>query len=145
MQMSKMQLRINDVDEFLKIVPHQYRFGSKKPHINKTSIIEFRNVSFRYPGSERLALGNISLKINLNEKLCIVGLNGSGKSTFIKLLTRLYMPESGEILLDGININEFDYEEYQRLFAPVFQDVALFHFSLKDNIVLNQKEDVHRL
>lgn len=72
---------------------------------------------FNAPENWLIADMNMVIPIRIDEKLCIVGLNGSGKSTFIKLLTRLYLPDSGEILLDGMNINKFDYEKYQRMFS----------------------------
>lgn len=96
--------------------------------------IEFKNVSFKYPGTEDYALKNVSMKLNIRERLAIVGMNGSGKTTFIKLLCRLYDPNEGEILLNGINIKKYDYEEYMRLFSIVFQDFKLFSFSLGQNV-----------
>lgn len=100
---------------------------------------------FRYPGSERYALEKINIKLSVNEKLCVVGPNGAGKTTFIKLLTRLYFPSEGEILLDGVNINTYDYEKYQRLFAPVFQDFSKYYMTLRENIVLADKFDEEKL
>lgn len=82
--------------------------------------IEFQNVSFRYPSSETWALKNVSLKLKVGERLAVVGMNGSGKTTFIKLLCRLYDPTEGEILLNGINIKKYNYEEYMSIFSVVF-------------------------
>lgn len=96
--------------------------------------IEFRNVSFKYPASEVFALKNVSIKFKVGEKLAVVGMNGSGKSTFIKLMCRLYDPTEGEILLNGINIRKYDYSEYLSLFSVVFQDFNLFSFSLGENV-----------
>lgn len=98
---------------------------------------EFKNVSFKYPRSNEYILKDISIKINEGEKISIVGLNGAGKTTFIKLLTRLFEPTEGEILLNGVNIKEYDYNEYMRIFGVVFQDFKLFSFSVKDNIILS--------
>ncbi len=92
--------------------------------------IEFRNVSFRYPNTEAYALKNISLKFRVGERLAIVGMNGSGKTTFIKLLCRLYDPTEGEILLNGVNIQKYDYDEYLSVFSVVFQDFSLFSLKL---------------
>ena len=103
--------------------------------------IEFRNVSFRYPGTEKFALSNLSLKFNPTERLAVVGLNGSGKTTMIKLLCRLYDPTDGEILLDGVNIKEYDYEQYTSLFSVVFQDTALFPLWLGQNISVSDTYD----
>ena len=96
--------------------------------------IEFKNVSFKYPETEDYALKNVSLKLNIGERLAIVGMNGSGKTTFIKLLCRLYDPTEGEILLNGINIKKYNYTEYISLFSIVFQDFKLFSFSLGQNV-----------
>ena len=102
--------------------------------------IEFRNVSFKYPGTDKMILDNISIKIRSGEHLSIVGLNGAGKTTFIKLLCRLYDPTSGEILVNGVNIKEYDYQQYMALFAPVFQDFRLFAFPIEENIMLTDME-----
>lgn len=96
--------------------------------------IEFKNVSFKYPTSDDWVLQNVNLKFNLGQKLAIVGKNGSGKSTFIKLLIRLYDPNDGEILLNGIDIKKYKYEDYLKIFSVVFQDFDLFAFPISQNI-----------
>lgn len=96
--------------------------------------IVFENVSFKYPRSDRYVLENINLTIRPGEHLAIVGLNGAGKTTFIKLLCRLYDVTEGRILIDGTDIREYSEDEYRKLFAVVFQDFKLFAFSLKENI-----------
>lgn len=96
--------------------------------------IEFRNVSFKYPGTDTYALKNISIQFNIGQRMAVVGMNGSGKTTMIKLLCRLYDPTEGEIMLNGIDIRKYDYEQYIRLFSVVFQDFQLFSFSLGQNI-----------
>lgn len=131
--------------DFMNLPSIQYESGNKQPIFDNTSVIEFKNVSFSYPGNDRLVINNLNLKIYGNEHLAIVGKNGSGKSTFVKLLTRLYQPTSGEILLNGINIAEYDYEKYQKLFSPVFQDYALYDMSIKENIALSGIADEDRL
>lgn len=103
--------------------------------------IEFRHVSFKYPRSEKLVLRDINLTIKSGEHLSIVGLNGAGKTTFIKLLCRLYDVTEGEILIDGVNIKEYSEEEYRRLFSVVFQDFQLFAFSLRENIAFGEQAD----
>ncbi|MGN0687766.1 MAG: ABC transporter ATP-binding protein [Oscillospiraceae bacterium] len=105
---------------------------------------EFRNVSFKYPKAENYALKNLSLKLNAGERLAVVGLNGAGKSTFIKLLLRLYEPTEGEILLNGVNIREYDKRSYYRVFAPVFQDVELFAFPLAENVSMQSPENTDK-
>ncbi len=100
-------------------------------------VIEFRNVSFRYPRTDKWVLRNINITIKQGEHLSVVGLNGAGKTTFIKLLCRLYDVTEGEILIDGVNIKEYSDEEYRKLFAVVFQDFSLFAFSLRENIAFS--------
>lgn len=96
--------------------------------------IEFKNVSFRYPNSTSYVLKNINLKMNSKEKLAIVGYNGAGKTSFTLLLTRMYEPSEGEILLNGVNIQQINYREYLKIFASVYQDFFLFPFSILENI-----------
>lgn len=103
--------------------------------------IEFKNVSFKYPGTDIYALKNVSIKLNIGERLAIVGMNGSGKTTFIKLLCRLCDPNEGEILLNGIDIKKYDYKEYMNLFSIVFQDFKLFSFSLGQNVAASVNYD----
>ena len=103
--------------------------------------IEFRNVSFKYDRAESYALKNINLKITTGDKLAIVGENGSGKTTLVKLLSRLYDPTEGEILLNGMNIKDYDYDRYQALFSIVFQDFKLFAFSLGQNVAASKVYD----
>lgn len=100
--------------------------------------IEFKNVWFKYPNKDDYILKDINIKINAGEKLAIVGMNGAGKSTFIKLLCRLYEPTKGEILVNGENISSYDSAEYSNLLTVVLQDFKLFAFSVSDNIVLQK-------
>ena len=103
--------------------------------------IEFRKVSFRYPGSRQYALRDFSMKLRIGEKLAIVGMNGSGKTTMIKLLCRLYDPDEGEILLNGVDIRKFRMDEYSRLFSVVFQDFVLFPYMLAQNVAVDVEYD----
>ncbi|MDR2408248.1 MAG: ABC transporter ATP-binding protein/permease [Bacteroidales bacterium] len=98
--------------------------------------IEFNNVSFRYPNTDAWALHDVTFKINLHERVVAVGMNGSGKTTMVKLLCRLYKPSSGRILLDGVDITNIDIDSYRSLFAVVFQDFKLFSFSVGENIAV---------
>lgn len=107
--------------------------------------IEFSNVSFRYPGSENYALRHFSLKLNVGEKLAIVGRNGSGKTTMIKLLCRLYDPDEGVILVNGVDIRKFRQEEYVRLFSVVFQDFQLFSLMLAENVASSAEYEEERI
>lgn len=140
MALSEHAMQIKEWQDFLNI-PTKKKNGTLIPVIGDDSYIEFRNVSFRYPGSDIFAIQNINLNISCTKKLCIVGENGAGKSTFIKLLMRLYEPTSGEILLNGVNITQYNYGMYLKLFTPVFQDFATFEFTLKENVVLSEKYD----
>ena len=96
--------------------------------------IEFENVSFKYPGADQYVIKNLNLKFVIGEKMAVVGKNGSGKSTFIKLLCRLYDVTEGCIKLNGIDIRKYDYKEYCDLFAVVFQDFTIFDFPLGENV-----------
>lgn len=107
--------------------------------------VEFRNVSFQYPNTEAYALKNINLKFKIGEKLAIVGMNGSGKTTFIKLLCRLYDPTEGEILLNGVNIQKYDYDEYMSVFSVVFQDFSLFSFKLGEVVASSKRFDENKV
>ena len=104
-------------------------------------IIEFENVSFHYPGSEKNVLENFSIRFNIGERLAVVGRNGSGKTTFIKLLCRLYDPTEGRILLNGIDIKKYDYKEYLSLFSVVFQDFQIPAFTLGQAVAASQEYD----
>ena len=98
--------------------------------------IKFNQVTFRYPGQEKLVLKGINLRLEPGKIVAIVGLNGSGKTTVIKLLSQLYLPESGSITLGGVNIQQLDPAEYLAHFSIIFQDFARYHFSVADNIRL---------
>lgn len=107
--------------------------------------IEFRDVSFKYPRTENWVLRHVSMKFKIGDKLAIVGENGSGKTTFIKLLCRLYDPTEGKILLNGIDITRYRYHEYLSLFSVVFQDFTLFAFSLGENVAADHSYDPDRV
>ena len=96
--------------------------------------VEFRNVSFKYPGSDSYALRGVNMKFKVGKRLAVVGMNGSGKTTFIKLLCRLYDPTEGEILLNGIDIRKYSYREYMDIFSVVFQDFKLLSLKLGENV-----------
>ena len=106
--------------------------------------IEFRNVSFRYPGSGAWALRNVSVTLRAGRKQALVGENGAGKTTFVKLLCRLYDPTEGQILLNGTDIREYDYDGYLSLFSFVFQDFRLFAFGLGENVAAGESFDAAR-
>ncbi|MBM7582082.1 ATP-binding cassette subfamily B protein/ATP-binding cassette subfamily C protein [Caldicoprobacter guelmensis] len=126
-------------------IPSRVKTGTRKIQNMDNITVEFKNVWFKYPRSNDYALKDVSIKIENGQKLAIVGQNGAGKTTFIKLLCRLYEPERGEILLNGINIQEFDFNEYMKLLSVVFQDYKLFSFTIKENLVFNQPCDEEAL
>ncbi|MCR5689458.1 MAG: ABC transporter ATP-binding protein/permease [Clostridiales bacterium] len=107
--------------------------------------IEFHDVSFRYPGSDVYALRHLSFKMKVGERVAVVGMNGSGKTTMIKLLCRLYDPTEGYITLNGIDVKKYDYGDLLALFSVVFQDFRLFSFSLGENVSSNVEYDEERV
>lgn len=104
----------------------------------------FRNVSFKYPKAENYALKNVNLTLKAGERLAVVGLNGAGKTTFIKLLMRLYEPTEGEIILNGVNIKEYNKNSYYSIFSPAFQEVNLFAFPLFMNVSMLSEEQTDK-
>ena len=100
--------------------------------------IEFRNVSFRYPGSDVDVLQDINLHIRPGERIALVGLNGAGKTTLIKLLTRLYDPTDGQVLLDGVDLREYDLTSLHQRFGVIFQDFVRYQFTVQENIGFGQ-------
>lgn len=136
---------LNEYVNFMQIPDHK-DCGTQQIPEQMGHRIEFRNVSFQYPQSDKMILKDVNITVEDGEHLAIVGLNGAGKTTFVKLLCRLYDVTSGEILLDGKNIKEFEYEEYMKLLAVVFQDFKLLAFSALENILLEKEEyDKERL
>ncbi len=100
--------------------------------------IEFRHVSFSYPGSDAVVLRDINLHIHPHERIALVGLNGAGKTTLIKLLTRLYDPTEGQILLDGVDLREYDLASLHQRFGVIFQDFVRYQFTVRENIGFGQ-------
>ena len=121
--------------DYLDIPNHMYQGSlTVEKREDNEYYIEFRNVSFKYPRTENYVLRNVNLKFKIGEKLAVVGMNGSGKTTFIKLLCRLYDPTEGEILLNNVDIRKYDYKEYMSILSVVFQDFKLFSFGLGQNV-----------
>ncbi len=135
--------RSNYVNEYIKFMEYPVTLpkGSKTIALDKPHLIEFKHVSFKYPRSEKIILNDVNITIPYGQHLAIVGLNGAGKTTFIKLLCRLYDVTEGEILIDGINIKDYSDDEYRKLFAVLFQDFKLMAFSLKENIAFDHETD----
>ena len=107
--------------------------------------VEFQDVSFKYPGSETWALRHVNMKFKVGRRLAIVGENGSGKTTFIKLLCRLYDPQEGQILLNGIDIRKYRYDDYMQIFSIVFQDFQLISQPLGNNVSGSMAYDEDRV
>lgn len=138
-------LYIGDFREFLnKKEPEEVLSPINIPNTEKYKI-EFDNISFKYPNSERYIFKDFSLVINPGERLAIVGINGAGKTTLVKLLTGLYSPNAGEIRVNGININKFNKEEYLDLLSVVFQDIKIFPFNIRENISFSNTFDKIKL
>ena len=117
--------------------------GSNK--LDKILTIEFKNVTFKYPNTDKIILDNVSFKFHESEKISIVGLNGAGKTTIVKLLCRLYSPNEGTILINDIPIEEYEKDSYIKQISAVFQDYKLFAYSIKDNIDPTSSVDVEKI
>lgn len=140
---------LNYLDPFVEFMqlPDAVEVPSTKK-LGPIETIEFRGVSFTYPKTNKIILDNVSFKINKGEKISIVGLNGAGKTTIVKLLCRFYKPDSGEILINGVNIEEYDYKSYLNELAIVFQDYKLFAYSILKNITNDDnvaKEEINQI
>ncbi len=139
-KMQEIGLYVQKMKDFLAIEP-KITSTDNRPLPEKPTLIELRNVSFGYNEMDGYILNNISIKIEPYSKIAIVGYNGAGKTTLIKLIMRLYDPDEGEILLDGVNIKEYDIEEYRRKIGTVFQDFKIFAATVKENVLLDFAEN----
>lgn len=135
-KLEEISMYVQKMKNFLSIEPKIKSSENKKLPENPTEI-ELKNVSFGYNENDGYILNNISMKIDPYSKIAIVGYNGAGKTTLIKLIMRLYDPNEGEILLDGVNIKEYDVEEYRRKIGTVFQDFKIFAATVKENVLLD--------
>ncbi|PWM43235.1 MAG: hypothetical protein DBX47_07225 [Clostridiales bacterium] len=124
--------------DFMNYQPKVYENKFAKSMTNKFDFLSFKNVSFKYESSSQLILKNISFDIKQNEKIAIVGYNGAGKSTLIKLILRLYEPESGQIYINGDEIHNVTIDSYRNKFATVFQDFKLFSITLAENVLMDK-------
>lgn len=119
--------------EFMALKEETVKDGGM-PMDDTVETLEFRNVSFTYPKAEKPVLKNVSFVVKKGEKISIVGLNGAGKSTLVKLICRMYKADSGEILVNGRDIYDYDYLSYMNVISAVFQDYKLFNFTIEENI-----------
>lgn len=139
-------LYLQDYFEFLDIKNKDLEKENSKPlplEIDKG--FEFINVGFKYPNSEKWVVQHINFNIKAGEKLAFVGENGAGKTTLIKLLLRFYDPSEGEILLDGVNIKEFDRQSYQQYFGVIFQDFVKFELTVRENVAVGKIDEIDNL
>ena len=134
---------VDDFRSFLDIDAGEDEGGEKVPSCDSYEFT-FEDVWFKYPSADKYALKNLNITVKAGEKLAVVGLNGAGKSTFVKLLLRLYEPTKGRILLNGVDISTYDRRDYYRLFSPVFQDVCLFAFPLYMNVSMKPVEETDK-
>ena len=133
---------LQNLFEYLDLPNHMYQGSlTVEKRDDNEYYVEFRDVSFKYPNTDTYVLKHVNLKFKVGEKLAVVGMNGSGKTTFIKLMCRLYDPTEGEILLNGVNIKRYDYNEYMSIFSVVFQDFRLFSFPLGQNVSASASYD----
>ncbi len=137
---------LDSIKNFMEIPEEMYKGSlTTEKRADKNYEVEFKNVSFKYPGTENWALKNVSVKFRVGSHLAIVGENGSGKTTFIKLLCRLYDPQEGQILLNGIDIHKYNCEDYRKVFSVVFQDFKLLEASLGANVAGSARYDEERV
>lgn len=134
---------VDDFRSFLALDGQEDESGEQVPNQQEYEFT-FKDVSFQYPKSEAFALKNLNLTIKAGERLAVVGLNGAGKSTMIKLLLRLYEPTQGEILLNGVNVKKYKKCSYYEIFAPVFQEVQLFAFPIAENVSMKSPEETDK-
>ena len=137
-------LYITDYIFFMNIGKND-KYIEGKIQLTYVKQIEFKNVSFTYPNSKTQALTNVSFKISSGERLAIVGNNGAGKTTIIKLILRLYRPQSGKIEINGINIEDYDTSSLRKVFSVLFQDYTVYPFSIRDNITLGKNISLERI
>ena len=133
-----MALYFQNLREFFEYEP-KISSGDKIP--GEFESLEFKNVSFRYPSAEKYSLQDVSFRIGKAETLALVGVNGAGKSTLVKLLLRFYDVTEGEILYNGINIKEYDLNQYRNIFGAVFQDYRNFAISVYENVICHECSD----
>lgn len=120
---------------------YENRLKNGKKKAGKIESVEFRNVTFTYPGVHEPSLKNVSFKVGKNETVAIVGKNGAGKSTFVKLLLRFYDPDEGEVFYNGINVKEYDAQSLRRRIGTVFQDYKVFALSVNENVLCRECEN----
>lgn len=151
-EMKKHSLEVDDFRSFMELEEEEEEDCEPLPGVSGNAVkcpetgykIEFRDVSFQYKGQTDYALKNLNLTIESGTRLAVVGLNGAGKTTMIKLLMRLYDPTEGAILLNGVDIRRYRRRDYYRLFAPVFQQIRVFAFPINENVSMKTEEETDK-
>src|SRR5664279_5857259 len=139
-------LFLTDLIAFLEMRPTIYSKPNALPAPRPIKFgFEFRNVSFRYPGNSRLVLNGLNFHLRPGERIALVGENGEGKTTIVKLLTRLYDPAEGQVLLDGIDLREYDLDDLYREIGVIFQDFMRYEMTARENIAVGQIDELDRL
>ncbi|NTV62827.1 MAG: ABC transporter ATP-binding protein [Oscillochloris sp.] len=141
-QLYESGLFLENLFGFLALTPQMRSGAGRQVPRPIVQGFEFRNVSFRYPDREDWALHGVNLRVNPGEKLALVGANGAGKTTLIKLLTRLYDPTEGEILLDGVDLREYDLDDLRDCIGVIFQDFVRYQLTARENIGFGQIKDL---
>jgi len=136
-------MQVDDFRSFMDLKTDDEKDCIPVPKADKYTF-EFKDVSFQYEGAEDYALKHLTLTLEAGKKLAVVGLNGAGKTTFIKLLLRLYDVTEGTILLNGTDIRRFKREEYYKLFSPVFQNVEIFAFPMSENVSMKRPAETDK-
>ncbi len=135
-------LFMSDLLEFFSVQPKIFSKPNALPAPRPIRQgFEFKNVSFHYPGNPRLVLNNVSFKLEPSSRIALVGENGQGKTTIVKLLTRLYDPTAGQILLDGVDLREYDLEDLRKEIGVIFQDFTRYEMTASENIAVGQIEE----
>ena len=131
--------RVERYTDFLKY-ENQFKYSGTNS-VRKCPTIEFKNICFKYPGNDDYTIHNLNFKIDSGKKIALIGVNGAGKSTIVKLLLRFYEPESGQILIDGEDIHNYSHEALNSIFGVCFQSVSKYSLTLKENLALS---NIHR-
>ncbi|HHT48910.1 MAG TPA: ABC transporter ATP-binding protein [Firmicutes bacterium] len=131
-------LYVENLHKFLNYESEMTKTDTKLSPGQEISALEIANLSFTYLGASRPVLDGINIKIRKKEKIALVGHNGAGKTTLVKLLMRLYDPSAGEIRLNGVNIKEYDLEQYRALFGTAFQDYQVFALPVAENVLMKE-------
>lgn len=144
-QLSNIFARAREVSDYRLFLDQQTNstYKNKALLLGEKFTIEFKNVYFKYPNNSNFVLKNINIKISSTEHIAIVGLNGAGKTTFIKLLMGIYEPTKGEILINGISYKNYSQKSLFNVFSPVFQETNLFAFNTIENIAMKTKQNIN--